>query len=71
MKRSNALIVDFLEAAMLNGIVNLWGYLPSNHYLIKTNKVAQIRKVKDCLAFGFDELGNRVRLTPDCRVIQD
>jgi hypothetical protein len=71
MKNSHALIVDFVEAARLNGITNLWAYLPKTHHLIKTNKVAQIRKVTDCLACGFDDLGNRVRLTPDCRVLQD
>jgi hypothetical protein len=36
-----------------------------------TNRVGQIRKVTDAIAFGFDELGNRVRLTPDLRVLQD
>jgi hypothetical protein len=71
MQNPNALIVDFVEAARLNGITNLWAYLPKSHYLIKTNKAAQIRKVTDCLACGFDELGNRVRLTPDARVLQD
>ena len=71
MKNSRALIVDFVQAARLNGITNLWAYLPKDHYLIKTNKVAQIRKVTDCLACGFDELGNRVRLTTDCIVMQD
>ena len=71
MYKSRALIVDFIEAAMLNGITNLWAHLPKDHPLIKTNKVGQIRKVKDCLACGFDDLGNRVMLTTDCRVIQD
>jgi hypothetical protein len=71
MKNSPALIVDFVEAARLNGITNLWAYLPKSHYLIKTNKAAQIRKVSDCVACGFDELGNRVRLTLDGRVLQD
>ncbi len=71
MKNSRALIVDFVQAARLNGITNLWAYLPKDHYLIKTNKVAQIRKVTDYLACGFDELGNRVRLTTDCIVMQD
>ena len=71
MKNSKALIVDFVQAASLNGITNLWAYLPRDHYLIKTNKVSQIRKVSDCLACGFDELGNRVRLTTDCTVLQD
>ena len=69
--RNHCLIVDFIQAAKTNGIVNLWAYLPRSHHLIKTNQVKQIRKVSDCLAMGFDELGNRVRLTPDCRVIQD
>jgi hypothetical protein len=71
MKNSRALIVDFIQAARLNGITNLWAYLPKDHHLIKTNQVGQIRKVKDCFAFGFDELGNRVRLSTDCTVLQD
>lgn len=69
--KHHCLIVDFIQAAQANGITNLWAYLPKTHHLIKTNQVSQIRKVKDCLAMGFDELGNRVRLTTDCQVIQD
>lgn len=69
--KNQCLIVDFIEVAKLNGLTNLWAHLPKNHHLIKTNQVGQIRKVTDCLAMGFDELGNKVRLTNDCRVIQD
>lgn len=68
--RNNCLIVDFIQSAKDNGLINLWAYLPRDHQLIKSNKVAQIRKVNDVLAFGFDELGNRVVLTKDCKVVQ-
>jgi hypothetical protein len=69
--KNHCLIVDFVQAAQINGLVNIWANLPASHYLIKSNQVKQIRKVTDCVAMGFDDLGNRVRLTPDCRVIQD
>ena len=64
-------IVDFVRTAQGNGIVNIWACLPKTHELIKTNKVGQIRKAKDSFAEGTDELGNRVRLTTDLRVLQD
>jgi hypothetical protein len=69
--KHNCLIEDFIKTAQLNGLRNLWAFVPRTHKLVKTNQVAQIRKLKDCLACGYDELGNRVRLTTDCRVIQD
>ena len=65
------LIVDFVLTARDNGVRQLWAALPASHALVRTNKVGQIRKVKDALAQGFDELGNRIRLTPDLRVLQD
>jgi hypothetical protein len=64
-------IVDFIATAQTNGITNLWACLPKKHNLIWNNRIGQIRKVTDAIAFGFDELGNRVRLTPDLRVLQD
>jgi hypothetical protein len=64
-------IADFIATAQNNGICNLWACLPKKHNLVWTNRVGQIRKVTDAIAFGFDELGNRVRLTPDLRVLQD
>jgi hypothetical protein len=67
---NTALIIDFIQTARLNGVTNLWAHLPRTQVLIRTNQVAEIRKVKDCLAFGFDELGNRISLTTDRRIIQ-
>jgi hypothetical protein len=67
---NTALIVHFIQTARLNGLTNLWAALPSSHALIRGNQVAQIRRVTDTLALGFDELGNRVSLTADRRIIQ-
>lgn len=65
-------IVDFIAVARSNGIGNLWACLPANHPIMKpANRPGQIRKVTDAIAEGRDELGNRVRLTPDLRVLQD
>jgi hypothetical protein len=69
--RKELAIVDFVTVAKSNGITNIWAALPRNHNLVWKNNVGQIRKVKDVLAFGFDELGNRVTLTTDLRVIQE
>jgi hypothetical protein len=63
--------MDFVATARTNGISNISMVLPTSHELIRTNKVAQIRKATDAIAQGWDELGNRVRLTPDLRVLQD
>jgi hypothetical protein len=63
--------MDFVATARANGISNISMVLPTGHELIRTNKVAQIRKATDAIAQGWDELGNRVRLTPDLRVLQD
>jgi hypothetical protein len=68
---NTVLIVSFIQTAKANGLTNLWAALPRTHALIRGNQVAQIRRVTDTLALGFDELGNRVRLTADRRVIQD
>ena len=70
-QRQQGVIVDFVTTAKGNGITNIWACLPRTHKLIVTNQVAQIRRVKDSIAEGWDELGHRVRLTPDLRVIQD
>lgn len=63
-------IVDFVKVAQSNGMTNIWACLPKKHPLIWNNRVGQIRKVKNALAFAFDELGNVTSLTTDLRVIQ-
>jgi hypothetical protein len=70
-RKEQSVIVDFVSTAKGNGITNIWACLPKNHQLVVTNQVGQIRKVKDSLAEGWDELGNRVILTTDLRVIQE
>lgn len=69
--KQQMVIADFVATAKTNGISNIWACLPKTHQLVLTNRVGQIRKVTDAIAFGWDELGNRVRLTPDLRVLQD
>jgi hypothetical protein len=59
------LIPGFIAVARTNGLSNLWAALPASHELIKTNRVAQIRKVKGILASGVDELGNVTTLGVD------
>ncbi len=59
------LIPGFVATARQNGMSNIWAALPASDPLIKTNRVAQIRKVKGELASCFDELGNRTVLTVD------
>ena len=66
-----AAIVDFVTAAHGNDICNVYACLPSKHPLVVGNRVGQIRRVTDALAYGWDELGHRTRLTPDLRVLQD
>lgn len=63
-------VLDFIRTAQVNGLTNLSAYLPRNHYLVTSNQVRQIRKLRDALVEGFDELGNRVVLTADGRVLQ-
>jgi len=70
-RQQQAAIVDFVTVAKSNGIANIWAALPRSHRLVAGNVVGQIRKVKDVLAEGWDELGNRVFLTADLRVIQN
>jgi hypothetical protein len=68
--KQHMVMMDFLATARTNSINNLHACVPSSHPLFRTNKVRQIRVVTDSLAEGWDELGNRVRLTPDLRVLQ-
>jgi hypothetical protein len=70
-RKQQMVIADFIATAQTNGICNLWACLPKTHKLVLTNRVGQIRVVTNAIAFGWDELGNRVRLTPDLRVLQD
>jgi hypothetical protein len=64
-------MMDFIAVAKTNGITMWFACIPSNHTLFINKKVRQIRVVTDAIAWGVDELGNRIRLTPDLRVLQD
>ena len=71
-RAQQAAIVDFIATARINGIRDLRACLPTSHPMMQpSNRPNQIRKVKDAIAEGWDELGNRVRLTADLRVLQD
>jgi hypothetical protein len=70
-RQQQAVIADFVAIAKGNGITNIWAALPRNHHLVVGNAVGQIRRVKDVIAEGWDELGNRICLTTDLRVLQD
>lgn len=70
-QRQRGAVMSFLNTARSNGLRNLWAALPTSDDLVRTNVVSQIRRATDALALGYDELGNRVRLTPDLRIIQD
>lgn len=69
--KQHMVMIDFLATAKTNSLSHLAACVPSSHPLFRTNKVRQIRVATDAIAWGFDELGNRVRLTPDLRVLQD
>jgi hypothetical protein len=69
--KQNMVMMDFLANAKTNGITSFCACVPSSHAMYRTNQVRQIRVVTDAIAWGFDELGNRIRLTPDLRVLQD
>jgi hypothetical protein len=69
--KQNMVMMDFLATAKTNGINRLCACVPSSHQMFRTNQVRQIRVVTDAIAWGFDELNNRIRLTPDLRVLQD
>jgi hypothetical protein len=70
-RQQQAAIVDFVAVAKINGVANIWAALPRNHHLVVGNAVGQIRRVKDVIAEGWDDLGNRIFLTTDLRVLQD
>ena len=70
-RQQQAAIVDFVAVAQINGVANIWAALPRNHRLVAGNAVGQIRRVKGVIAEGWDELGNRICLTSDLRVIQN
>jgi hypothetical protein len=59
------LIPGFIATARENGLSNLWAALPASDPIIRQNRAAQIRKVKDHLASGVDCLGNVTILTVD------
>jgi hypothetical protein len=69
--KQHMVMMDFLSTAKTNGINRLCACVTSSHLMFKTNQVRQIRVVTDAIAWGWDELGNRVRLTPDLRVLQE
>jgi hypothetical protein len=69
--KQNMVMMDFLAVARTNGINRLCACVPTNHPLFTNKKVRQIRVATDAIAWGFDELNNRIRLTPDLRVLQD
>jgi len=69
--KQHMVMMDFLATAKTNSLSDLAACVPSSHSMFKTNQVRQIRVVKDAIACGWDELGNRVRLTPDLRVLQE
>ena len=64
-------MMDFMAVAKTNGVQILFACVPSSHTMFRTNQVRQIRVVTNAIAWGVDELGNRIRLTPDLRVLQD
>jgi hypothetical protein len=65
-----AQIAAFIADTAENGIRLYAAALPRNHKLIASRKVMQIRAIKDELAYGFDELGHKITLTADGRVLQ-
>lgn len=69
--KQHMVMMDFLATAKTNSLTGLAACVPSSHSMFKTNQVRQIRVVTDAIAWGWDELGNRVRLTPDLRVLQE
>ena len=68
--KQNMVMMDFMAVAKTNGVQILFACVPSSHTMFRTNQVRQIRVVTDAIAWGFDELGNKIRLTPDLRVLQ-
>lgn len=68
--KQQSAVIDFIKTAQNNGINNITAALSVKHELIVSNQVRQIRKIKDYLAVGFDELGNKVVLTKNLQVLQ-
>jgi hypothetical protein len=68
--KQNMVMMDFMAVAKTNGVQILFACVPASSELFKTKKIRQIRVVTDAIAWGFDELGNKIRLTPDLRVLQ-
>ncbi len=60
--QQKALILNFLQVARSNGLQSLSAYLPARHPALGSG-IKQIRVLKDVLAVGYDELGNRICLT--------
>ncbi len=70
-RKQQAAIADWIVTARANGLRNLWAALPTAHPLMRgPQRPGQIRVVKEHIAQGWDELGNRVVLTPDLAIIQ-
>ena len=70
-RKQQAAIADWIATARVNGLRNLWAALPTTHPLMRVSqRPGQIRVVRDAIAEGWDELGNRVVLTPDLTILQ-
>lgn len=69
--KQQMVMMDFMNTAKTNGVTILFACIPSSHQLFINKKVRQIRVATDAIAWGVDELNNRIRLTPDLRVLQD
>ncbi|MEY2875878.1 MAG: hypothetical protein RLZZ373_3249 [Pseudomonadota bacterium] len=63
--KTTAAIADFMAVAAANGVRVIAAALGADSELVRTNRVKQIRVIKDRLAYGFDELGNVVALCAD------
>lgn len=61
---------DFIKVADTNGLRNVRAALGSSDELVRSHKVREIRVIKDAIAEGWDELGNRTILTRDLRILQ-
>ncbi|HET8730465.1 MAG TPA: hypothetical protein VFM34_05080 [Moraxellaceae bacterium] len=72
MKATRTSIADFLQTTKSNGARLVRVAVKANDPILRTKgiDVQQIRKVKDAAAEYWDELGNRIMLTTDNRVIQ-
>lgn len=68
--RQTTAALDFINTAKANRMTCVAAAFRRNHPMILANKVRQIRKVKDAIAECYDELGNRVVLTTDLRIVQ-